>query len=132
MRKGGVASSLALLASVIILTAQICINLAFIEVMKEEVNRAREVIESRSYEQIILIAINETSLMAINRQSGDVLVNGISLCYLDGSTADVDVEWYIPGTSMSRYQVPQSLRDCVAAVIRTKEGHEILAPLHKA
>ncbi len=133
MRRGGVASSLAFLASVVVLTVQICINLAFMEVMKEEaMDRAREIIESRGYDQLVLIATNETSLMAINRRDGSVLVKGISLCYPNGSAVNADVEWHIPRTSVSKCQVPQSLRDCVAVILRTEDGHEILLPLHKS
>jgi len=133
MKRSGVSSSLALLASIMVLTAQICINLAFAEVMIEEVvSKAREVVESKNYSQVILLAVNETTLVVVNRRDRDVLVSGLSLCYLNGSTADVEVEWRIPRMSISKHQVPQSLRDCVAVVLRVEESYEVVLPVYRA
>ncbi|MCC6043019.1 MAG: hypothetical protein LM598_05270 [Candidatus Verstraetearchaeota archaeon] len=133
MRRKGIASSLALLASVIILTVQICINMAFLEVMSEEMMRkAKEVVEGKDYGQLILIAVNETSLAAINRKNEDFLVSSISLWYLNGSMMDSEVKWRIPRMSMSICQVPRGLERCVAVVLRTEEGREVVLPLYRA
>ncbi len=136
MKRKGVSSSLALLASIVILMTQICINLAFMEVMSEEIaNKAREFrefVESRDYSQMMLIAVNETTLMVVNRRSGDVLINGLSLCYLNGSTTDVKVEWYVPKMSTSEHHVPQSLRDCIAVILDVGGATEVMLPVYRA
>ncbi len=133
MERKGISSSLALLASIMVLTAQICINLAFTEVMIEEVmGKAKEVIESRDYGQVILIASNETSFVVVNRRDRDVLVSGLSLCYPNGSMVDVEVEWHIPRMSISKYQVPQSLRDCVAVILKVEGTCEVVLPVYRA
>jgi hypothetical protein len=133
VRRKGIASSLALLASVIILTVQICITIAFTEVISEEImGKAREIVESKDYSQLILIAVNETSLAAINRRDRDISVSVMSFCYPNGSTMDVEVEWRIPKMSMSACQVPRSLGGCVAVVLRIEEGREVVLPLYRA
>jgi hypothetical protein len=133
MKRKGISSSLALLASTMILMAQICINLAFMEVMREEImSRAEEVIKIKDYSRVILIAVNETSLVVVNRRDGDLLINGLSLCYLNGSTADVEVEWRIPKMSMSERHLPLSLKDCIATILRIEGGFEVILPVHRA
>jgi len=133
MKRKGVSSSLALLASITILMAQICVNLAFMEVMREEImGRAEEVIKIKDYSQVILIAVNETSFVVVNRRDGDLLISGLSLCYLNGSTADVEVEWRIPKMSISERQLPLSLKDCVAAVLKVEGAFEVILPVHRA
>jgi hypothetical protein len=133
MRRRGVASSLALLASIIVLTTQICINMAFMEVMSEEiVEKARKVIESKDFNQLLLVAVNETTLVAINRENRDFLVSGMSFHRLNNGVVDIEVEWQIPRMSTSMCRVPQGLEGCVAVVLKVEGGREVMVPLYRA
>lgn len=134
--KRGVASSLALLASIMILTTQVCINIAFVEVINEEVvERARGIVEEAFKPLNLVIATNGSSLVVINGQDCELSISSLSLYYLDGDVAEVEVDWCVPGKSVSIYQVPEvseGLATCVAVRLTLREGGGILLPLNKA
>lgn len=132
----GIASSLALLASIMILTTQICLNLAFTEVISGEImKRAREVFEEEGFKRLsLVVAVNGSSFVVINGRESEFSISSLSLYYLDGNVIDVKVDWYVPGRSVNIYQVPEVLEmlaSCIAVRLKLKEGSELLLPLSR-
>lgn len=132
----GVSSSLALLASIMILTTQVCINLAFTEVISEEVmKRAREVVEEESFKQVsLVVVVNGSSLVMVNNWENNVLISSLSLYHLDGNVVDIKVDWCVPRKSVGIYRVPDGselLASCIAVKLVLKEGGELLLPLSR-
>lgn len=128
----GVASSLALLASIMILTTQICINLAFTEIVNEEVmRRVKEIVEGDLKGLSLVAAINDSSLVIVNGRERELSVIGLSLYNVDGRVVDIEVNWNIPKGSVATYQVPEALATCIAVKLTFKEGGEVLLPLSR-
>lgn len=130
------ASSLALLASIMILTAQICVSLTFAEIVSEEVvKKVRGMVEGEGLKVLSLaIAVNGSSLVIVNGREDELSLISLSLYHIDGRVVDIEVNWSIPGRSVGIYQVPELLEvlaTCIAVKLTLKEGSELLLPLSR-
>lgn len=132
MRRG-VASSLALLASIMILTSQISINVAFIEVLNERVSKTvKEVVEGGNLSQLnLVVATDGSSIIVFNGRESEVSITSLSLCYINGSIVDLEVKWFIPAKSICRQQVPLPISDCVAVMLVLDGGEKMLIPISR-
>ncbi|MEM4576577.1 MAG: hypothetical protein QW701_03825 [Candidatus Nezhaarchaeales archaeon] len=129
----GVASSLALLASIMILMSQISINVAFVEVVNEEVAKTvQKVVERARLSQLNLVVATEgSSIIVFNGRESGVSITSLSLCYINGSVVDLKVDWFIPAKSACKHHVPLSISDCVAVILVLNEGERMLLPVSK-
>ncbi|MEM2535350.1 MAG: hypothetical protein QXD12_06045 [Candidatus Nezhaarchaeales archaeon] len=133
----GVSSSLALLASIMILTTQICINLAFTEVVSEEViKRAKATVEEEGFKMLslVVVVVNGSSLVVVNGRDCELSISSLSLYCIDGNVVDVEVNWSIPRGSVSAHQLPEiseMLTTCIAIGLTFKEGNKLLLPLSR-
>ena len=132
MRRG-VSSSLALLASVMVLMAQISVNVAFTKIISDEaIKKASKVIEDAHAMPRLVLAVNDSSIIVVNDCEKRFLVTGLTLYYLNGKVLSVEVNWSIPARSITSYEVSLSLNGCVAASIKINGYGKLLLPVNRA
>ena len=124
MLRGGISSSLALLASVMILMAQISINVAFAEVISEgALAKVNEAIREWHENGIRLVmAKNGSSIIIVNDCGRAVSISGLRLYYVNGRVLSFNVNWTIPACSVKCYDLGVNLRSCIAVSVRV-EGY---------
>ncbi|TDA35268.1 hypothetical protein DSO06_02915 [Candidatus Nezhaarchaeota archaeon WYZ-LMO8] len=119
-----------------ILTTQICINLAFTEVVSEEViKRAKATVEEEGFKMLsLVVVVNGSSLVVVNGRDCELSISSLSLYCIDGNVVDVEVNWSIPRGSVSAHQLPEiseMLTTCIAIGLTFKEGNKLLLPLSR-
>lgn len=130
--KRGVSSSLALLASVMVLMAQISINVAFTKIISNEaIKRVNEVIEDSRIMPRLILVVNGSSVVVVNDCEGVLSVTGLTLYYLSGDTLNLEVNWSVPSKSVASYEVSPSLNGCIAAAIRINGYGRLLLPVSR-
>ncbi|MEM4652617.1 MAG: hypothetical protein QW535_00755, partial [Candidatus Nezhaarchaeales archaeon] len=73
-------------------------------------------------------------LVVVNGQDSELSVSSLSLYCINGDVVNVEVDWCIPGGSVSAHQLPEVsdvLTTCIAIGLTLKEGRRLLLPLNR-
>ena len=115
---------MALLASVMILMAQISVNAAFAEVISEgALAKVNEAIRKWHENDIRLVMAKDgSSIIIVNDCGRTVSISGLRLYYVNGRVLSFNVNWSIPACSIKCYDLGVDLKNCIAVSVRV-EGY---------
>ncbi|MDW8050758.1 MAG: hypothetical protein RMI99_06840 [Nitrososphaerota archaeon] len=127
----GVSSSLALLASVMVLMAQISVNIAFIEILDEEVLRRLDDRAHKVEGLAMVLASDGSSLVVVNGHGRELFVTDLILYHVNGSALSLQVPLNIPPNSVLKYDVGLQLAGYIAALIEVEGYGQFFIPVNR-
>lgn len=118
----GISSSLALLASVVILMAQIALNVAFMKVMSEGLTEVNSVVEelSSTVKPRLVVAKSNGCIIVVNDENRSLVVTRLTLYTSNGSALNLDVHWVLQPLSSRSFILNLGLEPYVVAALEVE------------